>query len=430
MTEKETLKLKIDSLAYGPYGIARHAERVIMVPLTVPGDEAEVRIVEEKHNYAVGDLLRLIEPSNQRVEPPCPYVGTCGGCPWQPVRYDAQLSAKAKSVEDALRRIGKLDGFELLPILPSPQEYRYRRRIRLQANNARRLGFHRAFTHDLIEIDSCVIATPKVDRSIDHAREWAGQLRSTVRHVEIVESDRDEQAVLVGQLDGELAPEDDATSLRFLESNREVSGLVLFGRGFRRSWGQGKVLLEGDDGLRMEVDAEVFTQVNREGNRRLVGELLQWGAFDNRDPVLELYSGAGNFTLPIARIAGEIVAVEGDSRAVGNGRANSKSNGLTNIRWIHAHVPRAMKQLREKGERFSKIVLNPPRSGAKGLAGDLAALGAEKILYVSCNPSTLARDLAALANKGYRTKRIQPVDLFPHTFHVEALAELVRQEAA
>src|SRR3990167_9045257 len=111
MNSTGTLQVKIDSLAYGPYGIARHAGRVVMVPLTVPGDEAEIAVVEEKNNYAVGQLVRLVRPSSQRVEPPCPYVGECGGCPWQMVGYEAQLDAKAKSVEDALRRIGKLSGF-------------------------------------------------------------------------------------------------------------------------------------------------------------------------------------------------------------------------------------------------------------------------------------------------------------------------------
>jgi 23S rRNA (uracil1939-C5)-methyltransferase len=418
--------LKIDSLAYGPYGVGRREGRVVLVPLTVPGDEAEVRIVEEKSNYDLGELLHLVRPSPQRQQPPCPYVGRCGGCPWQQVRYDAQLSAKEKSVEDALRRIGKLEGFDMLPILRSPLEYGYRRRIRLQAGGDKRLGFHRAFSHELIEIDSCLIASPKTNRYLSQAREWIKNLRTAVRQLEIVESDAEETVVLVGMAEGEFASEDDVASARFLESHREVQGLVLFARGFRRSWGQDKISVDCDGGLKMEVGAELFIQVNREGNRRLLHELLQWGEFGDRDRVLELYSGAGNFTLPVARRSKEVVAVEGDSRAVKNGRCNSQLSRIENIRWIRSHVPRAIKQLREKRERFSKIVLNPPRSGAKGLEEDLASLGAEKILYVSCNPSTLARDLAALTKKGYRLTRVRPIDLFPHTFHVETLAEVVR----
>jgi 23S rRNA (uracil1939-C5)-methyltransferase len=424
MNATNTVRLKIDALAYGPYGVARHEGLVIMTPMTVPGDEAEIRIVEEKKNYAVGELVRIIQPSPDRQAPPCPYVGACGGCPWQMIRYEAQLAAKTKSVEDALRRIGKIEGFELLPILPSPQEYRYRRRIRLHRDKEGRLGFHRAFSHELIEVSSCMIATTNADLRLQDAREWAVGLRSRIVEVEIVESDRREQVVLVGKIDGDIASHDDAQNARFLDSHKEVQGVVLFGRGWRRAWGEGKITVDCGAGMTMNVDAEVFIQVNRAGNRRLVSELLAWGEFDERDRVLELYSGAGNFTLPIARRAAEIIAIEGDPRAIDNGRINSQANGLENIRWVRSHVPQAARRLAEKGERFSKIVLNPPRSGAKGLEDDVASLGADKILYVSCNPATLARDLAALSNKGYRATRIRPVDLFPHTFHVETLAEI------
>lgn len=420
----ENVRLKIDSLAYGPYGIGRHEGRAVFIPMTVPGDEAEVRIVEEKKNYALGELIGLIKPSAERQPPPCPYVGACGGCPWQTIRYEAQLAAKAKSVEDALRRIGKIEGYELLPIIPSPQEYRYRRRIRLHRSGDGRLGFHRAQSHELIEVASCLIATENADRCLQDARDWIGGLKSRIVEVEIVESDAGANVVLVGKVDGDIAAEDDAASARFLDSHSRVAGLVLFGRGCRRSWGEGKVSVDCGDGLTMNVDAEVFIQVHREGNRRLVRVLLEWGEFDAGDRVLELYCGAGNFTLPIARRAKNIVAVEGDPRAIDNGRINSQANALENIRWIRSHVPAAARQLREKAARFSKIVLNPPRSGAKGLEDDLTSLGAEKILYVSCNPSTLARDLAALDKRGYRTRRVRPVDLFPHTFHVETLAEV------
>lgn len=420
------ITLKIDSLSYGPYGIGRREGQVVLVPLTVPGDEAEARIVEEKNNYSVGELIRLIQPSPLRQAPPCPYVGQCGGCPWQHIRYEAQLAAKEKSVEDALRRIGKLDGFKLLPILSSPKEYHYRRRIRLQADGRKRLGFHRAFSHELIEIDSCLIAEPEASRRLSDARGWLGALRTHIQHIEIVESDEDRAIVLIGKAEGELSPDDDQANCRFLERTKEVSGLILFGRGWRRSWGQGTILIHSEDGLKMEVDGEVFSQVNREANSRLVDGFLQWGEFDHQDRVLELYSGAGNFTLPMARRARAVTAVEGDPRSLENGRSNGRLNRLENIRWIRSHVPRAIKQLRAKSAGFSKIVLNPPRSGAKGLEDDLASLGAEKILYVSCNPATLARDLAALSKKGYRLTRVRPIDLFPHTFHVETLAEMVR----
>src|SRR4051794_33710027 len=253
----DTLRLKIDALAYGPYGIARHDGRVIMVPLTVPGDEIDAVIVEEKSNFAVGALAAIAEPSVLRQEPPCPYVGACGGCPWQMVRYEAQLAAEEKSVADALRRIGKIVDYELMPILAAPEEYRYRRRIRLHAGAGRKLGYHRLFSHDLIEIASCLIAAEGADRRLDAARAWARQLRSHLVEIEIVESDDRASVVLVGKIEGEIARADDAASQALLDERRDVAGLVLFGRNCRRAWGRGTIIVEPEDGLAMEVDAEV-----------------------------------------------------------------------------------------------------------------------------------------------------------------------------
>jgi len=420
------LPLKIDSLTYGPYGLGRKEGRVILVPLTAPGDEVTVRIVQERRNHAIAELSHLQRASSVRQNPPCPYFGACGGCPWQHIQYDAQLIAKEKNVADALQRVGRLEGFELLPILRSPQEYGYRRRIRLHADESKRLGFHRALSNDLVEIDSCLIADPDVDRQIIHAETWIGELSTPIQYIEIVRGDGEKQVVLTGTILGRFAPEDDATCDRFLREHDEIAGLVLNGPGWRKSWGEEKVALLSEDGVRMECDAEVFSQVNHEGNRRLVREVLAWGEFHSRDRLLELYSGAGNFTLPAARRSREVVAVEGNPLAARNGVRNSELNELKNIRWLSSPVPQAVREIRENGEGFSKILLNPPRSGAKGLADDLASLEAEKIFYVSCDPPTLARDLADLGKKGYRLTRVRPFDLFPHTFHVETLAELVR----
>src|SRR5512134_3991471 len=155
---KNDITLEIDSLTYGPYGIGRIDGKAVMVPKTVPGDRVTARIVEAKPRYAVAEALRVIEPSPLRQTPPCASVSECGGCPWQHIRYEAQLKAKQQNVESALRRIGRLDGFELRPIIPSPQEYRYRRRIRLQCDRTGKLGYFRPASHEVIEIDDCLIA--------------------------------------------------------------------------------------------------------------------------------------------------------------------------------------------------------------------------------------------------------------------------------
>ena len=430
MTENDTgnkeLFLKIDSLAYGPYGVGRERERVIFVPLTAPGDELEVRIVEERKNYSVGEISRLVKPSPLRQPPPCPYFGECGGCQWQQVRYETQLAAKEKNLQDALHRIGKLTGYELLPILRSPQEHHYRRRLRLHVDENKSVGFYRSSSHSIIEVDTCLIADPEVDRHLSEVRGLIRDLRTHIEQIELVKDDESGLVVLTGKAAGGFFPDDNSICNSFLEQQKEIGGLVIFGNGWRKIWGKGTIFTRSDDELKLEMDVEVFSQVNREGNSRLVRELLQWGEFKKQDRVLELYCGAGNFTLPMARRSRKVVAIEGDPLSVKCNKKNSRTNQIENIHWIRSHVPEAVKQLELKGEKFSKIVLNPPRSGAKGLEENLTSLGAEKILYISCNPPTLARDLAALSKKGYRLTRIQPIDLFPQTYHVEALAEMVR----
>jgi 23S rRNA (uracil1939-C5)-methyltransferase len=419
---KNDFTLEIESLAYGRYGIGRIDHQVFMVPGTAPGDKISARLTEAKGNYAFGEMVRLLEPSPLRQTPPCPYVNDCGGCPWQQIQYEAQLKAKEQSVADALRRIGKLSGFELRPIIPSSREYHYRRRIRLQCDRAKRIGFFRAFSHDLVEIDSCLIAANELNQVIYGLRSWINELDTTVLHVELVTGDEPNEIVVVGKVSGAFIPGDHSACERLLNQASGINGLVLHADNWRKQWGQTAVSIRATDGICLKVEGDVFTQVNAEGNRKLHEELLATGGFEINDEILELYAGAGNFTLSVAKLAREVVAVESDRQSVDSGKRSAKLNGIGNIRWISAHVPVAVKQLIQQRRRFSKIILDPPRAGAKGIERNLGSFGAEKILYVSCNPATLARDLAALARQGYKPSFVQPIDLFPHTFHVETLA--------
>lgn len=422
---KSALALEIDSLSHGPYGVGRIEGKAVMVPRTAPGDRVEARIVESKPRYAVAEALRVIEPSPLRQIPPCPFAGECGGCPWQHIRYDAQLQAKVQNVEDALKRIGRLEGFELKPIIPSPREYRYRRRIRLQCDEAGKFGYFRPASHEVIEIDDCLIADERLTALIAPLRRWVHELSTVMAYVEIVTGEEPDQIVAVGKSRGEFFARDASACDRLLDSG-PVSGLVLDGPNWRKTWGRTAISLFVEDGVRLNVDADVFTQVNPEGNRKILAELLAAAEFESQDRVLELYCGAGNFTLPIAKRVAEIVAVEGSRSALRNGRLNAQRHALENIRWLCAAVPTALPRLKQRREKFTKLILDPPRAGAKGLAPGLAAFGAEKILYVSCDPATLARDLGALEKQGYRLRRVQPIDLFPHSFHVETLALLAR----
>ena len=423
---KNDFTLEIESLAYGPYGIGRIENQVIMVPATAPGDKISPRVTNSKGNYAFGEMVRLLQPSPLRQAPPCPYVNDCGGCPWQQVQYEAQLKAKEQSVADALRRIGKLNGFELRPIIASPREYHYRRRIRLQCDKAKRIGFFRAFSHDLVEVDGCLIADNALNKVIPPLGSWINELDTPIEYVEVVTGDEPNEIVAAGKIAGDFIPRDDSACEHLIDQTNGINGLILYAKNWRKEWGHTAVTIRSDDGICLKVKGDVFTQINAEGNRKLLRELLAGGGFEKNDQVLELYSGAGNFTLSIAKQAHEVVAVESYRQSIDSGKRSAQLNAIANIRWICAHVPAALERIAKQRERFSKIILDPPRAGAKGIERNLISLGAEKIIYVSCNPATLARDLSALARHGYRLTLVQPIDLFPHTFHVETLAMMTR----
>jgi 23S rRNA (uracil1939-C5)-methyltransferase len=447
---KNKVALDIDAVSFGPHGIGRHEGKVVMIPRTAPGDRVTAHLAESKERYSIGELADIVTPSPLRQTPPCPYVPECGGCSWQHIRYEAQLKAKEQNVVDALCRIGKLSDFELRPIIGSPQEYHYRRRIRLHYDG-KRLGFFRSSSHDVVEIERCLIADATLNSVIELLRWWVPRLSSTLQYVEVLAGDepqmgdqrsqvRDQksegttevvcsnQARIVLSVAGQFAVGDEARCEQFVAENPVVGGLIAHGRGWRRVWGQPWITIRLARELEITVDADVFTQVNPYGNREILTELVREGAFTKNDRVLELYCGAGNFTLAIARDAKTVTAVEGYRPAIANGKLNGQKLDLDHIEWVCAPVPVVLQQLRRRREKFSKIVLDPPRTGAKGLAHDLANLGASRILYVSCNPTTLARDLAALTKEGYKLTVVQPIDLFPHTFHVETIARLDRIE--
>ncbi len=419
---KSTATLEIDALSYGPYGIGRLDGKATMVPHTAPGDTVEVRITEEKERYDIGEAIRVLAPSRLRQAPPCPYVGACGGCSWQHLRYDAQLKAKQQSVVDALRRIGRLGDFELRPIIPSNDEFHYRRRIRLQVGGNRTLGFYGTASHQLVEIGSCLIANDRLNGALDSVRRWVRALATPLEYVEIVAGDEPEEIVVVARAIGPFAPNDEPACANLSGEGKQIRGLIVGGADWRRVWDKAAISVSLLADLSLSLDADVFTQVNAEGNRSILKALLAAGDFQSSDRVLELYCGGGNFTLPIAQRTKEIVAVEGYKASIANGKLNAQKNSIDNIRWICSAVPKAVAELKRKREQFTKIVLDPPRAGAKGLDADLAALRANQIFYISCNPTTLARDLAALTTHGYKLRMIQPIDLFPQTFHVEILA--------
>ncbi len=427
------MRVTIDSLAHGGDSVARLDDgRVAFVRGGCPGDVAEIEVTADHGRRVDARILTVLEPSSDRIDASCPYFGECGGCQWQHVAMSAQLEGKTRMVSDAFARIGKLAA-EVTPTRPSPLAYGYRNKVEFvvdeQVRNVR-LGLHRLGEQTLVPVERCLLLPQAVS---DAPRALAGALRYLssrhgalgLRRVSVRTSgitDQTEVALWTdpGSFPRQMAAKTitDATGatsvVRVLvkgsDKERRIAGVeVLGGRG---NW------TERLSRQRLTVSAPSFFQVNTGAAESLVASVL--GRLDPRpdDRVLDMYSGVGTFTLPLAAAASEVVAVESSRYALADLRRNLELAGLD----ADVVGGDAARELPELG-RFDLAVIDPPRSGLHPDAiGVLAETGARRLAYVSCDPPTLARDAARLVTVGYTVSHVEPHDLFPQTYHVETVA--------
>lgn len=433
------LELNIERLAYGGDAIG-HLEdgRTVFVRGGCPGDRVSVEIVEDRGRFVRARTIEVLEASASRVSPPCPYFGLCGGCTWQHISAEAQREAKRDAVVDALHRIGHLPDVEprvTATVAPGP-EYGYRNKIELVADPAARrleLGYHRAASDEVVPIDTCLLLpsrAAKAPRALSGAlRYLAGESDLKLRRVSIrVATFTKDLEVAVwtepgpfpraaaAKLVASALPNSSLVRVLIKGSDKErrIAGVeVLSGKGAWR---------ERLGGTTYTLSAPSFFQVNTRAAEDLVRLVLQAIDVDGTDRVLDLYAGAGTFTLPLADVAGEVVAVEAASSAVRDLRRNLENAAV----WADVVGGDAAREIAALG-RFDAVVVDPPRAGLD--AAVIAALGAAKprvIAYVSCDPATLARDAARLAEAGFTLTDATPVDLFPQTYHVETVARFER----
>ncbi len=419
----------VSALADGPHGVVRHAGKVHFVRQVAPGDEIAFRPREDHGSYCFSDLVSLRESGPARRAPPCPWLPACGGCAWQHVTPEAQAQAKEANLRAALARIGGLTDPPLEPLRRPSAEFGYRRRLSLRVQQGR-VGFHAAGSHTLVAIDECLLAAGELRGGITLAGRWVAELRSRLNRVEVASTGHGDRIVLVGQCDGPLASGDTERSETFLRHNPRLTALVLHGRGFRQVIGDDRVFVPVQRDLVIETRAGEFTQVNDAGNLELIRTVLALAAPSSDQRVADLYGGAGNFALPLARQSRSVHVVERARAAVASGRANAQRLGFANLTFEEGDVGRVLRSWATAGsdarQHLDLVVLDPPRSGAAEAIEPLLALAPPRILYVSCNPATLARDLRRLCT-AYELRRVVPLDLFPQTPHLETASLLVRR---
>jgi len=444
----DTLELVVDDLAFGGDGVGRADGYVMFVRGGLPGDRLRVTVTEARGRYGRGVIESVLTPSPDRVEAPCPYFGRCGGCRLQHLAYPAQLAFKAKQVHETLTRLGGLPPFELRPIVPAPEPYGYRNKMEFTvAEPGPVLGLHAAERYDVVlDIDRCLLQSDTMNTLLDEFRSqtrarglsvWDPKAeRGLLRFLTLREGRRTGQAMvnivasapdveaLVPVAEGLRARVPATTSVLLNVNDKKAS--VAIGTEEHLLLGRDHIS-ESLDGVAFQVSASSFFQTNTVQAERLFAIVAEACELGGTDTVMDLYSGTGAISLLLARRAARVYGVEVSAAAVADAVRNAQANGIENCTFVAGEVRHVLPALMQEGVRASVVVADPPRAGfhPKALAA-LATLAPARIVYVSCNPSTLARDVGDLTRHGYRLQWVQPVDMFPQTPHIEAVARLSR----
>ncbi len=426
---REQVEVEIEKLVYGGSGLARLGTgQAVFVPGVLPGERALVQIIRKRKGYLEAEPLSIVAPSKERIAPPCTGEKQCTGATWPYISYSAQLAYKQEILLDSLSRIGNLEPARLLPIIPSPEKDHYRLRAQFNVRTVQgrqRIGFFRQGSYDLIEVEDAFLLHPLIDRTLKAVRHLSDRL-PPLEEIHINASPANEVHVLLFS-DRESFPSMDVLFSALRRAVPEVIGITGFtGRKKAFVLGKNQLTLE-IRGLTLMATEGNFYQVNWEQNRNMVGTVLDFAALTGTEAVLDLYCGIGNFALPLATKAKSVVGIESGYSAIEDARANAGLNSIANAEFFADDMQKGLKALLQKKMRVDITVLDPPRAGAtlKTLERILAFVP-QKIIYVSCNPATLARDLKYFHLFGFRLDRLQPVDMFPYTYHIECVAEMVR----
>ena len=434
----DEISLNIDKLAFGGSGIGRHEGKVCFVPFSCPGDQVTVRFTAEKRSFSTGSIVDIVVPSPHRVSPVCSLFGKCGGCNWQHIEYSSQLAAKREIFIDTLWRGARVDGGLVEDVVPSPQQYGYRSRVqfKLHVSNGRiQIGFFRPGSHYVEDApQGCPIAMPVINEVLQRLRAVLESFPEPDM-ISQVNIDCSEQGVVAIV---SYSGKDSEMAFAFFESKR--SELVLL-TGLYLQAGRKTTLRKvyGDDLLAYSLPDHNgkpclltfrpggFSQVNVAQNRTLLDLVRRLAGFKGNEKLLDLYCGNGNFSLPLASQVSAVTGVEEYADSIAAAIENSAGNGILNADFICADAAAGVKQMISEGRHFDVVILDPPRSGAADLIALIAELKPEKIIYISCDPVTLARDCGMIAKTGlYSVKTTVPVDMFPQTYHLESVTLIQR----
>lgn len=451
MRKNDLVELEITGMTAQGAGVGHWEGMAVFTPLTAPGDRARVRIVKVAKSYAFGKLEELLSPSPDRIEPDCPCFSQCGGCCYRHITYEAELRIKEARVRDALQRIGGFDKLPLRPILGGNSRDGYRNKALLplgtKKDGSLAMGFYAVNSHRIVDCSCCRLQPEEFHRAMDAFREWAAAYGDPVydeathsgkmRRLYLRKGEETGQVLACVVVNGNgLHHEAELVEALnravpglasvVVNSNRERTNVAL-GKRCRTIYGSDTI----EDvlcGLTFQLSPLSFYQVNRTQAQRLYELAGRYAQLTGKELLLDLYCGAGTIGLSMARQARRLIGVEIVPEAVENARQNAAVNHIENGEFFCGDAAEAARMLADRGEHPDVIVLDPPRKGCSpDLVRTAAEFGPERIVYVSCDPATLARDLKLFAQLGYPPVEAAPVDMFPGTAHVETVVLLGRE---
>lgn len=434
-------RISVEKMVFGGAGLGRIDGKACFVPLSAPGDEAMIRIISEKRSYLEGELLDVKTLSPHRVQPLCPIFGKCGGCSWQHLSYAEQLSQKQEIFSDLVCRGGRFEKDRIAPIVGASEPYGYRARVQFKLRSVAgtvHIGFYRPASHYVVDIPSqCAIANPAINKILRELRPAMALCPDPERVPQIdVATGDDGSAILTFHYIGERYDE-------FVGFLYEVGTLLKSVGGIFVQRGRKSSIekVSGVDCLRYVITEDFlpgmaetkiafsgggFSQVNYRQNLELLTVVHHLAKLSGSERILDLFCGNGNFSLPLARYAARVHGMEAYEPSILDAKRNSQTNGIMNTSFECIDALDGVQKLAARGERFDVILLDPPRTGAADVVSQLHDLNPRSIIYVSCDPATLGRDIGVLMRTGYNVVESRPVDMFPQTYHIESVTLLER----
>jgi 23S rRNA (uracil1939-C5)-methyltransferase len=431
----EQLEVEIDSLAFGGRGVARADGMVVFVAGALPGDRVRAEITKAKKRFAEARTVELLEPGADRIADRCVHDGEpCPGAPWQGLSYERQLAQKTEQVDEALRRIGGLDGFELEEIEPAIEQWRYRNKLEYSFGDRDGepiLGFHARGRWDLIvDVEDCQLASERCNAARNAVREWA-RLESVPPYDAHVRTGVLRNLVVrEGWRTGQIQTRLVTSAARFPKPPVDLHTAVAGDSGGT----DGPTGVLGEENLReelfdlkLEMSHGAFFQTNTEMAERLYGVAAGYAGLSGSERVFDLYCGIGTIGLTMAKRAGEVWGLEIVPEAIADAERNAEQNQIGNAHFMAGSARTGVRPLIEKAGKPDVVVIDPPRAGlSQKIVRRVLECEAKKIVYVSCNPTTLAPNAAQMVEAGYTLSRVKPVDMFPQTPHIECVALLER----